>query len=77
MLLVLYILIGIVLGAFASYALDMKTEPAAVIGICALGALVGGLVFFIVIPIFSVIFGIIGAIVGAALLMWAVSVAGR
>ena len=77
MLLVLYILIGLALGAFVSYAFDMETQPAAVIAICALGALVGGLVFFIVIPIFSVLFGIIGAIIGAILLMWAVSAVGR
>ena len=77
MLLLLFILIGVALGALVSYALDMKTEPAPAIAIAALGGLVGGLALFIVIPVWATLFGIIGAMLGALLLLWVVSLAAR
>ena len=77
MMLLLYILIGAGLGAFVSYAFDLKTEPPVAIGIAILGGLVGGLVFQILIPFWSALFGIIGAIIGAVGLVAAVSATAR
>lgn len=77
MMLFLYILIGAVLGAFLSYALDMKTDPVPAIVISALGGLVGGLALFIITPFWSMLFGLIGAVLGALLLLWAVSLSAR
>jgi len=77
MMLVLFIFVGIALGALVSFALDMKTEAAPAIAIAALGGLVGGLAFYIVIPVWGAFFGICGAILGALILLWAVSLAAR
>ena len=77
MMLLLYILIGMVLGALVSYALDMKTNAAPAIAIAALGGLVGGLALFIVIPFWGILFGVIGAALGALILLWVVSLAAR
>ncbi len=77
MMLLLYILIGAGLGAFLSYALDLKTEPPVAIGIATLGGLVGGLVFQILIPVWGPFFGITGAIIGAIGLLAAVSATAR
>lgn len=77
MILLLYILIGIALGAFVSYALDMKADPAPAIALSALGGLVGGLAFYIVLPVWAGFFGVIGAALGAIILLWVVSLAAR
>lgn len=77
MMLLLYILIGAGLGAFLSYAFDMKTEAPVAIGIAVLGGLVGGLVFQILIPFWGPLFGILGAVIGAIGLVAAVSATAR
>ena len=77
MMLLLFILIGAALGAFISYALDMKTDAAPAIALAALGGLVGGLALYIVIPLWAGFFGIVGAFLGAAILLWVVSLAAR
>lgn len=69
MMLLLYILIGAVIGAFVSFALQMKCGLPLVMAVSALGGLVGGLVFHIVIPMPSIFIGILGACIGAVGLM--------
>ncbi len=77
MMLLIYILIGVVLGAFFSYALDMKTDTGPAIAIAGLGGLVGGLLLHIILPFCGMLFGIVGAVLGALLLLWLVSLIAR
>ncbi|MCP5036736.1 MAG: hypothetical protein GY945_03960 [Rhodobacteraceae bacterium] len=77
MTIILFILIGAVVGCLSSWVIEMKTGSPVAIGICALGGLAGGVLSQLVIPLSALITGIIGACVGAALLMWVFSAAVR